>query len=73
MRTIQLSGGNYTTRFLERNIWDYYLNLGEKKRFDMIAYHLRQEKSFSANFLIKCTYSKTVKTILEFIENEIST
>lgn len=58
---IQLTGGNYTTRFLERDIWNGYLNLGEKERFDMIAYHLRQEKSFSANFLIKCTYSKTSK------------
>lgn len=58
---IQLTGGNYTTRFLERDIWNDYLNLGKKERFDMIAYHLRQEKSFSANFLIKCTYSKTSK------------
>lgn len=58
---IQLADVNYTTRFLERDIWDDYLNLGKKKRFDMIAYHLREKQSFSANFLIKCTYNKTSK------------
>lgn len=58
---IQLAGVDYTARFLERDIWNDYLNLGENKHFNMIAYHLREKQSFSANFLIKCTYNKTSK------------
>ena len=55
---VQLSGSDCTSRFLERDLWNNYLDLSEQK-FDMIAYHLRKEKSLDANFLIKCNYNKT--------------
>lgn len=55
---IQLADVNYTSRFLEREIWNDYLDLDEQK-LDMIAYHLRQKDTLSANFLIKCNYTKT--------------
>lgn len=55
---IQLADVNYTSRFLEREIWNDYLDLNEQK-LDMIAYHLRQKDTLCANFLVKCNYSKT--------------
>ena len=55
---IQLADVNYTSRFLERKIWNDYLDLDEQK-LDMIAYHLRQKDSLYASFLIKCNYTKT--------------
>lgn len=55
---IQLADVNYTSRFLERKIWNDYLELDEQK-LDMIAYHLRQQNSLYACFLIKCNYTKT--------------
>lgn len=56
---IQLTGKDYSSRFLERRIWDDYLDFKKENKSDMLVYHLKQGNSSSANFLIKCSYNKT--------------
>lgn len=57
---IQLASDNYSARFLEREVWDDYLNLKQDKiKTDMIAYHLREKETFSTSFLLKCRYNNT--------------
>ena len=55
---IQLASDKYSSRFLERGVWDDYLDL-KKKKSEMIAYHLKAENSFCPSFLFKCQYNKT--------------
>lgn len=58
--SIESANNNFIARFMERRIWDDYLDL-KKRKIDMIAYHLKEENTFSANFLLKCNYNKTSK------------
>ena len=64
LENIDICSSTYSVRFLERNIWNRYLGLTERKK-DMLAYHLKVENCSNASFLIKSQEQKTsVKHLL---------
>lgn len=65
LENIDVCSGKYSVRFLERNIWNNYLDLPERKK-DMLAYHLKDENVSNASFLIKAQQQKTSVTHLIF-------
>ena len=66
LENISLCSDKYDVRFLERDLWDEYLEIPKRKK-DILVYHLKNDKGVSnASFLIKSQQENTSKWHLLF-------